>query len=328
MRVLLLSSFEPNVRPDTDLGSVLVDLLASLERQPGCEVTHREITSVADIERAVADLGPRVVWNACETFGGKSSNESVVPLVLERLGVPFTGASAQCLRHCLRKADATETLRAAGVPVPETFRVGIDFARSPIPASIYPVIVKPEREDGSVGIDDTSVVNDEEGLRRAVSELAHLGHEAVAQRFIEGREVVLALVGFPTPRVLSPGEILFDEEVFAGRARVLTYASKWDESARDYEATRSVGAETTPELFARLSSVARRAFDVLGMRDYGRVDFRVDVEGRPFVIDLNPNCDLSADGGFMRAFARDGVSHADAIGSILAGVIARATSAP
>ena len=67
MRVLLLSSFEPNVRPDTDLGSVLVDLLASLERQPGCEVTHREITSVADIERAVADLGPRVVWTACET---------------------------------------------------------------------------------------------------------------------------------------------------------------------------------------------------------------------------------------------------------------------
>jgi len=277
------------------------------------------------VKRAVRELSPDLVFNACETFGGKSSNESVVPLVLEALGVPFTGASSECLRHCLRKADANEMLHRAGVPVPETFRVGSDVVGGSIPEKIYPVIVKPEREDGSVGIDEHSVAYDEQSLRRAVRSLASLGHTAIVQRYLEGREIVLALAGWPDPRVLSPGELLYDERVFAGRARVLTYAAKWEESSPDYLATRSVAAEMTPALATRLSAHARRAFDVMGMRDYGRVDFRLDARGRPFVIDLNPNCDLSKDGGFMRAFARDGLSYAEAVGTIVRGALARAS---
>lgn len=310
-RVLLLSAFEPDLRPDTDLGLVVAGVRAALD----CE--HVEIRTLAEAERAVRRHRPDVVFNACETLGGKSENEPLVPLLLERMGVAFTGNTARALRRCLKKSVATEVLRVAGVRVPVTF-----VSPERVPASAYPLIVKPDCEDGSVGIEASSVVTDESALRRAFAAHAGEGRPAIAQAYVEGREIAVAFLG-SEPRILPPGEILYDEETFAGRARILTYASKWDESSCEYGATQSVGAALDAELLGRLSVATRRAVRALGMRDYGRVDFRVDANGRPFAIDVNPNCDLSEDGGFMRAAARAGLSHADAIRAIVASALER-----
>lgn len=325
-RVLLLSAYEPQPRPDTDLRAVVGDLLAALGAQPGCVVVHHEVARAADVERAVRAFRPDAVFNACETLYGDSKNEPLVPLLLKRLSVSFTGSPAPALRQCLRKGDATEALRAAGVPVPITLRLDREPTRASLPAGLpYPAIVKPDREDGSVGIDESSVVHDDEALVRAASAVIRdLGQPALVQQFVDGRELAIALLGWPEPRVLPPGEIAFDPDVYDGRARVLTYSSKWEEGSTDYGATRSVAATASPALAARVCAVARRAFRALGMRDYGRVDLRLDDGGRPFVIDVNPNCDLSADGGFMRAARRAGLDHAAAVGAILNGALARA----
>lgn len=325
-RVLLLSAHEPSPRPDTDLGAVVRDLLAALAVQPGCEVVHHEVARLGDIERAVRTFRPSVVFNACETFYGESRHEPTVPVLLERLGVTFTGSPSQTLRQCLFKGETTSALRAAGVSVPATVRVtDVDDASLVATDGSFPMIVKPEREDGSVGIDDASVVHDEEGLRCAVRRiLCELGQGAIVQGYVEGREIAVALLGYPEPRVLPPGEIAFDDETFADRARILTYASKWDETSLDFAATRSVAAAASPSLLSRVAACARRAFAALGMRDYGRVDLRLDRFGRPFVIDVNPNCDLSAEGGFMRAAARARLTYTDAVGAILGGALARA----
>lgn len=281
------------------------------------EVAHAVVRNTADIERIVRRTRPDVVFNACETLGGDAETEPLVPRVLERMGVEFTGSKAACLETCLDKMRASTLLRAAGVPVPAT------YAPFEVPASAFPVIVKPAREDGSVGISAASVVHDDDALAAAARALSEQGLAPVAQRYVDGREVVLSFCGWPEPIVLSPGEILYDPEVFAGRARILTYASKWDPSSPDYEGTRSVGAELSSDLLGHLTTVAARAFRALGLRDYGRVDMRLDAEGRPFVIDVNPNCDLSRDGGFMRAAARTGLAYADAIERILVGALAR-----
>jgi D-alanine-D-alanine ligase len=317
-RVLLLSAVEPAPRPDTDLTAVLRDLEAALRARIETDVVHVPVWSTKDIEEALAKHAPEVVFNACETLEGKSEGEPLVPLALERAGVPFTGSSAECLRLCLHKAEATTRLRHASVSVPETFVVGADV----VPDDAYPLIVKPEREDGSVGIDAGSVVHDAKGLEIARGRLE--GRPTIAQRYIDGREIAVTLLGWPTPEVLSPGEILYDAGVFADRARILTYASKWDEASPDYGATRSVGAELEPELLLRISECAKSAFAALGMRDYGRVDLRVDRHGTPYVIDVNPNCDLSTDGGFMRSVRRSEMSYADAIVRVIDGAIARA----
>jgi len=327
-RVLLLSARELTLRPDTDLRLVVRDLLAALGAHPGCDVIHHEVARVADVERAVRNFRPDAVFNACETLYGESSNEPVVPLLLERLGVAFTGSPAACLRQCLRKADATAALRGAGVPVPGTLRIATDFAPGMLGGLTYPLIVKPEREDGSVGIHATSVVHDDDALRDAVREIViGRGQPAIVQEYIDGREIAVALLGWPEPRVLPPGEIAFDADLFAGRARVLTYESKWDEASADYRGTRSIAAAASPAALSRVAAVARRAFVALGMRDYGRVDLRLDAEGRPFVIDVNPNCDLSMEGGFAKAVARAGMAYDAAVGTILRGALARASSA-
>lgn len=320
MRVLLLSPIEHAPRPDTDLSDIVQDLLASLSAQAGCAIVHAPARTLGDVERAVRATRPDVVFNACETLDGKSENEPLVPLLLDRLGVSFTGSPARCLRRCLRKAEASAILRAAGVPVPDTV-IGTP------PPSAYPLIVKPEREDGSVGIHAGSVVYDEAALRRGLAVLEEGGQPAIVQRYVEGREIAVALLGWPEPRALPPGEILYDPSVFADRPRILTYASKWDETSVDYGATRSAAASVSPALLARLSAHARRAAHALGMRDYGRVDFRVDERGEPWVIDVNPNCDLSLDGGFMRAARRAGLDHERTVGAILSGAIARAGDA-
>lgn len=325
-RVLLLSARELEPRPDTDLRLVVRDLLAALGRHPGCDVVHHEVARIADVERAVRTFRPDAVFNACETLYGESSNEPVVPLLLEHLGVAFTGSPAACLRQCLRKADATAALRAAGVPVPGTLRIATDTIPATLGRLAYPLIVKPEREDGSVGIHASSVVDDDVALRRAVRDVVvGLAQPAVVQEYIEGREIAVSLLGWPEPRVLPPGEIAFDANLFAGRARVLTYASKWDEDSADYRGTSSIAAAVSPAALSRVAGVARRAFLALGMRDYGRVDLRLDARGRPFVIDVNPNCDVSTEGGFAKAAARAGLGYAGAVGVILRGALARAS---
>lgn len=328
-RVLLLSARETELRPDTDLRLVVRDLLATLGTYPGCEVLHYEVARVADVERAVHVFRPAAVVNLCETLYGESNNEPIVPLVLERLGVAFTGSPAACLRQCLRKADTCAALRAAGVPVPATLRVAADVDPASLGGRLpYPVIVKPEREDGSVGIHRSSVVADDEGLHRAVRDVVFgLGQPAVIQQYVEGREIAVSLLGWPEPRVLPPGEIAFDAELFAGRPRVLTYASKWDEESADFRGTRSISAATSPAILSRVGSIARRAFLALGMRDYGRVDLRLDASAHPFVIDVNPNCDLSMEGGFAKAATRAGLGYHGAVSAILHGALARAAGA-
>lgn len=316
LRVLLLSPRERAPRPDTDLRALTGELFVELRACPGLAVVHEAVGDLLGVERAVRRHHPDVVFNACESLDGRSDTEPLVPLLLEHLDVPFTGSSAAGLERCLRKAVTSTLLRQAGVPVPRAYEP------DGVPSSAYPVIVKPEREDGSVGIGDDSVARDAAELQRALAKLISAGRPAMVQEYVEGREIAVAFLGWPKPTVLPPGEI-----EFSGGARILTYASKWDPSSEAYGATRAVAARLSPPLLERLSSLALRAARALDIRDYGRVDFRIDASGEPRAIDVNPNCDLALDGGFVRAARRAGLSRSDVLTTILAGAAYRARRA-
>lgn len=338
-RILILSSREPHEAGEAEpplselrsaayrdtiredhVAHVIDALMTAMASFPGVRVAHRSVRRPSDILVATADHRCDLVFNACESLADDSRLEVTAAWLLERLGVPFSGSPYVALRHCLFKVETSQLLRRSGVRVPRTHRVHSPDA---LPLVEYPVIVKPEREDGSLGIDRHSVVHEPKHLAERVAYVVRTFHQpAVVQQYIEGRELSVSLLGWPVPRVLPLGEIAFSS-LPEGHPRILTYASKWVEDAAENRGTESIAAVLRPMLLRRVAAMGRRAFEVLGLRDYGRVDFRLDAAGVPYVIDVNPNCDLSIDGGFARAARRAGLSYTALLWEVLRGALRR-----
>lgn len=320
-RVLILSAaVASDAPPDACIDDVIGEVFTCLREELGYDVAHAAVATIGDVERAVRLARPTVVFNLCESLGGQSRGEAVVPMVLERLGVPYTGSPGGTLRTCLEKFDCNDALRRAGVPVPYSRRVtsALELVAIPLPA-----IVKPDREDGSVGIDAASIVHDLAAARARVDVVVReMQQPVVVQEYIAGREISVSFLGYPAPRPLSPGEIWFDRSV-AGSPPILTYASKWHPESVDFLATKPVPAAIEPTSVRHVLATARRAFLALGLRDYGRVDLRIGPRG-PRVIDVNPNCDLGHEGAYMRAARRSGLARAETLSLLLRGAFTRA----
>lgn len=263
------------------------------------------------LHQAFARRRPEVVVNLCESLAADSRGEMLVPAVLDLTGVPYTGSGALSLALALHKNKAKEILHARGVSTPEFCVVQHveDLTRVDLP---FPLIVKPAREDASVGIDFDSVVYDRRGLGRAVTRVLRVFKQpALVERFIEGREVYVPLLGNAARRALPLTEIRFGGPTFEQQPKVLSYTAKWDLQSQECLDSPSHPADLSRELEARCIAVAEQAFEALECRDYGRVDLRVDAEGRPYVIDINPNCDLHPQAGFAKAAEAAGISYAD-----------------
>ncbi len=263
------------------------------------------------IHQAFSVKRPDLVVNLCESLAADSRGEMLVPAMLELLRVPYTGSSALSLALALHKNKAKEILRARNVSTPDFCIVEHveDLTQVELP---FPLIVKPSREDASVGIDFDSVVTDRRGLGRAVNRVLRTFRQpALVERFIDGREIYVPLLGNFPRRALPLTEIRFGGATFATRPRVLSYTAKWDTESAECLDSPSHPALLTPALEARCIAVAEAAFEALECRDYGRVDLRVDANGQPYVIDINPNCDLHPQAGFARAAEAAGISYGD-----------------
>ncbi len=257
----------------------------------------------------LARMRPDLVINLCESVAADSRAEVVIPCLLDMLGLPYTGSSALSLGLALHKDKAKELLRARGVPTPGFARVDRleDLERLALP---FPLIVKPAREDASMGITRDSVVHDPAALRRAVEAVITTFHQpAIVEQFIPGREIYVPLLGNAPRRALPLTEIRFGQ-LFQDRPNIVTYAGKWEENSPEYVNTPSGPCLLEDKaLEARLVKTALEAFAALEGQDYGRVDLRVTPDGQPYVIDINPNCDLHPDAGFAKAALAAGMDY-------------------
>jgi D-alanine-D-alanine ligase len=315
---------EPGARAQRadSVAPVAASVFATLAGAPGVRAAHRAVFHPSEILAAIGEHRPSVVFNLCEALGGDSRLEVHAAWLLERLGLPFTGSPFSALRHCLYKLEANHILARAGVRVPATVRVD---SPDRLPRVAFPVIVKPEREDGSMGIERDAVVYEPRALRDRVAAIVEtLKQPAVVQRYIHGREIAVSLLGWPVPRALPPGEITFTG-LPQDCPHILTFSAKWHTDTVEWAGTVSVPAVLRPLERRRVAAIGRRAFEVLGLRDYGRVDVRLDERGDPYVIDVNPNCDISEDGGFGLAAGRAGLSYGDFIWEILRSALRRRT---
>jgi D-alanine-D-alanine ligase len=271
--------------------------------------------------QAIRRARPGAVFNLCESLAGDARGEAVVAAVLEQLELPFTGSPALALGLALHKDQAKALLRGSGIPTPEWCILPQGAPVAGCPA--YPVIVKPAREDGSVGITFGSVAKDPEGLRQAVHRVWRMHQPALVERFVDGRELCVSFLGNAPRTVLPVREIRFGPS-FAGRPRVVSYLAKWDPSTPEFQDTTSGACELPPPVRERVVETARRAFEVLGCRDYGRVDLRLDWDGTPHVIDINPNCDLHPEAGYARAAQAAGVDYGALVATLLENALERA----
>lgn len=301
---------DPGREAREDVVRVAAALAASLE---GGKRTVELVPVDQDLftmHETFAARRPDVVINLCESLAADSRGEMLVPAMLDLLGVPYTGSSALSLALALHKNKAKEILFARGVPTPGFCIIERveDLVRVNLP---FPLIVKPAREDASMGIDFDSVVHDQAALGRAVSKVLRTFRQpALVETFIAGREIYVPLLGNAARRALPLTEIVFGK-AFDNQPNILSYIAKWDEASPECIDSPSAPAVLTPAIEARCIEVALAAFEALECRDYGRVDLRVDAAGNPFVIDINPNCDLHPQAGFAKAAAAAGIGYTD-----------------
>jgi D-alanine-D-alanine ligase len=249
------------------------------------------------------ELRPDVVFNLFEGIPDQPNTEAFVAGLLEWSGIPFTGSPFMTLTLARSKHQCKYLFLGAGMPTPE-FLVVHDLA-VPECRLPWPVIVKPAQEDASVGLDQGSVVTDQHGLNRRVAKLLKAyGPPILVEEFIPGRELNVSIIEDPGLRVLPISEVLFVNQE-PGYWPIVTYDAKWRPGSRDFEATPPrYPADVTPKLTERLGEIARQAFRLLGCRDYARCDFRVRPNGKPYLLEVNPNpdfCDMAGLAGSLNS---------------------------
>lgn len=264
--------------------------------------------NLAALRETLLALRPAVVFNLVESVAGSDRLQTLVPLLLEELGIPFTGCGAAAMLLSNDKPPAKRLLAAHGLPVAAAFPGA--------PGGRADWIVKAAAAHASLHLGDASILRDatrEEVAEKIRIEQATHGIPFFAEEFIDGREFNISLLSSPdgSATVLPPAEIDFSA-LPPGRENIVGYAAKWTEASAEYAGT--VRTFSFPErdapLLAELAALSEQAWRALGLSGYARVDFRVDANNRPRILEVNANPCLTPGAGFSAAAERAGLSYA------------------
>lgn len=311
MRIVVLYDGGAHDWTTADIQSVLepVNSVSDVLAAAGHDVVRVGVQP--DLAWLEAVRGADLVFNLCEGVGGVSHLEYKVAGIMELTGVPYTGTSAWTMTICHRKPLLNAVLNAAGLPVPRWTLPDSDSFPEDFP---LPAIVKPAAEDASVGIDQGAVLTSREALEQRVDWVRAKIGEPLVQQFVEGREFN---VGFVGDAVLPLSEIDF-RTMPDGAWNIVTFDAKWTPgSAEDVGTQPMCPAPLNRRLASRIMKVARKAWQAVEGRGYGRVDLRVDAKGQPWILEVNPNPDISTDAGLANMARARGWSYADLILAIV-----------
>lgn len=255
-----------------------------------------------------------IAFNLVESLNNSGGLVYFIPALMESMNYPITGNPSDALFLTTQKPLAKKLMLSRNIPTPRWWAATDPF--DPDPDKMY--MVKPSREDASVGINDENVFS---GSDRGVLEKFHnrWGDHFFIEEFIDGREFNLSVLGGPDgPEVLSPAEILF-KNFPQGKPAIVGYAAKWDESTFEYRNT--VRTFEFPEsdrtLLDELIQICHQCWSAFNLRGYARVDFRVDQNNKPYVLEINANPCISPDSGFYNAALRSGYTFTQIVQRII-----------
>ncbi len=264
-----------------------------------------------NLEKSISeinDFSPDVIFNFVESIEGIASYEYCMAGVFQLLGFNFTGNLPSTLGNCLDKNRTKSILRSYGINTPNSIIVSPSIYLNEAEFDLkFPVIVKLLKEDASIGISEYSVVSDLSSLKNQLKFLLDTYKQnVIIEEYIDGRELNAAILG---NTVLPISEIDFSG-LPDHLPKIVTYDGKWIEDSLYYNYTKPIcPANLNNELKNKIEKTAMLAFEALNCRDYARVDIRLNKNGEPYVIEVNPNPDISIDSGFARAAKAAGISY-------------------
>ena len=269
--------------------------------------------SLIDLAQSETDL----IFNLVESFAGHDTFDSAVAGYLELLDRKFTGTGSHGLYLAQDKALAKKIFAFHGIHTPyfaTVYRGRTEHAHD----IQFPVIVKPAREDGSIGIHFGAVCGSIKELMERIDYIhAEFDSPALIEEYIEGRELYVGVLGNEKPEALPVVELDLSK-LPKGTPKIAGSEVKWEEETEAYKKTWPFIPEDLGEdLVKRIQDTAIQAYSALQLRDYGRIDFRLATDGTLHVLEVNPNPYLLPSAEFMMAAKQSGRSYSELIANIV-----------
>jgi D-alanine-D-alanine ligase len=292
-----------------------IDVIAKAIESQGYKT--KKIGNATSLLGKIDSLKVDIVFNISEGLTGRN-RESQVPILLEMMGIPFVGADALTLGLTLDKVMAKKIFIAEGIPTPKFFEVKNEAELVNADHCKFPLIVKPRFEGSSKGLSEDSRVENMEELEKQVAYIISAYKQpALIEEFISGQEFTVAIVGNDPVEVMPVVQIKIDgklhlNEKFYTFARITSDRLEYICPAR-----------INHDLKDKISRLALKTYNAVECRDFGRVDFRVDNEGRPYVLEINPLPSLSTEDVFKLVAENIGISYEEIIGKILKSALKR-----
>jgi D-alanine-D-alanine ligase len=306
-----------------------LDVLTQVENLEEClvELGHEPVRipftrDVGAFLRSIEEHRIEMVFNLCETVDENPQLGWHPAALLELVGIPFSGSPSSALMITTDKLLTKQLLRTSGIKTPN-WRIYDGLNKYYRNGIHYPAIVKPRFEDASIGIDQESIFSDGRSLTKKLGEFSARFGSLLIEEYVEGREFNISIFGYPEPAVLPPAEIEFvdfPDSIY----RIVGYRAKWDKNSFEYNNTPRSFPTDLPEFLLRgIEKTALECARAFMLRDYARVDMRIDDQGNIYVLEINANPCLSPDAGFPAAVEFSGISYFDMVGRFVEFMIQR-----
>lgn len=260
---------------------------------------HHEVSAIGvfdNLEEIIAKLKehkPDLVFNLTEQYYGERLWDKNIAGLLDMLQIPYTGSGPMAMMLCRDKRLCKQLLGIHKIRVPNFLSLPVGKTIRVNKSIQFPLVVKPALADGSEGISNASLVNTADALK----ERAEFIHErwqqdAIAEEYIEGRELYVTVLGNRRLTVCPARECFLGPGDSEGPA-LATYRVKWNDDYREKWGINFGFAEVDPETFKRIEKICKKAFRILHLRDYARIDLRLRPDGKIAILEANPNPDLA-----------------------------------
>ena len=285
----------------------------------GHTAEHLAIFDDVDLVRQkIESFQPDVLFNLVEQFKNNPGFDQNIVSFFEMQGLQFTGCGSTGLTLCKHKGISKKILHYHGIHVPN-FVVIPRGQRIGRPKQLkFPILVKPVKEEASYGISRASFVETDESFRDRIGFIHEkYKSDAIAEEYIEGRELYVSIMGNVKLTVFPMRELIF-REVPPNEPRIATYKAKWDEKYRKRWGLEGRFIENLDSaLVSEIEKTCKEIYRLLTIDGYARIDLRLSADNKPYFIEANPNPHLASDEDFAESAARAGIKYPQLIEKII-----------